>query len=103
MNIKKSILLRVRIAFLLVFIFAAAVAIKVGRIQLIEGDKWKEISDEMTFQYRPVKATRGNIYSDNGSLLATSLPFYKVAFDATIASAIYHWFRFVSLSIITVF
>ncbi|MCH8318293.1 MAG: transpeptidase family protein, partial [Bacteroidetes bacterium] len=33
-----------------------------------------------------VKATRGNIYSDNGSLLATSLPFYKVAFDPTIAS-----------------
>ncbi len=86
MNIKKSILLRVRIAFLLVFIFAAAVAIKVGRIQFFEGEKWKEVSDQMTFQYRPVKATRGNIYSDNGSLLATSLPFYKVAYDATIAS-----------------
>ncbi|HNP19962.1 MAG TPA: penicillin-binding protein [Fulvivirga sp.] len=86
MNIKKSILLRVRIAFLLVFIFAAAVAIKVGRIQFFEGEKWKEVSDQMTFQYRPVKATRGNIYSDNGSLLATSLPFYKVAYDATIPS-----------------
>ncbi len=86
MNIKKSILLRVRIAFLLVFVFAAAVAIKMGRIQFLEGDKWQEISNQMTFQYRPVKATRGNIYSDNGSLLATSLPFYKVAFDATIAT-----------------
>jgi cell division protein FtsI (penicillin-binding protein 3) len=85
-NIKKSILLRVRIAFLLVFLFAAAVAVKVGRIQFFEGEKWKEVSDQMSFQYRPVKATRGNIYSDNGSLLATSLPFYKVAFDATIAS-----------------
>ncbi len=71
---------------MLVFIFAAAVAIKVGRIQFFEGEKWKEVSDQMTFQYRPVKATRGNIYSDNGSLLATSLPFYKVAYDATIPS-----------------
>ena len=86
MNIKKSILLRVRIAFLLVFLFAAAVAVKVGRIQFFEGEKWKELSNQMSFQYRPVKATRGNIYSDNGSLLATSLPFYKVAFDATIAN-----------------
>ena len=86
MNIKKSILLRVRIAFLLVFLFATAVAVKVGRIQFFEGEKWKEISNQMSFQYRPVKATRGNIYSDNGSLLATSLPFYKVAFDATIPS-----------------
>lgn len=71
---------------MLVFVFATAVAIKVGRIQFFEGEKWKEVSDQMSFQYRPVKATRGNIYSDNGSLLATSLPFYKVAFDATIAS-----------------
>lgn len=86
MNIKKSILLRVRVAFLLVFLFAIAVALKVGRIQFFEGEKWKEISDQISFQYRPVKATRGNIYSDNGSLLATSLPFYKVAFDATIPS-----------------
>ena len=34
---------------------------------------------------KKVKATRGNIYSDNGSLLATSLPFYKVAIDPTLA------------------
>ena len=86
MNIKKSILLRVRVAFLLVFLFATAVTVKVGRIQFLEGEKWQAMSDQISFQYRPVKATRGNIYSDNGSLLATSLPFYKVAFDATIAS-----------------
>ena len=30
-----------------------------------------------------MKATRGNIYSDDGSLLATSAPKYKVAFDPT--------------------
>lgn len=83
MNIKKSILLRVRVAFLLVTVFAVAVVIKVGRIQFSEGEKWKEIADQISFQTRVVKATRGNIYSDNGSLLATDLPFYKVAFDAT--------------------
>jgi len=85
-NIKKSILLRVRVAFLLVTLFAVAIAVKVGDIQFGEGEKWQEIADQITFQYRNVKATRGNIYSDNGSLLATDLPFYKVAFDATIAS-----------------
>ncbi|MEJ7662085.1 MAG: hypothetical protein WKG07_22205 [Hymenobacter sp.] len=26
-------------------------------------------------------ATRGNIYSDNESIMATSLPFYRVAWD----------------------
>jgi len=85
-NIKKSILLRVRVAFLLAALFAVAIAAKVGNIQFGEGEKWQEIADQITFQYKTVKATRGNIYSDNGSLLATDLPFYKIAFDATIAS-----------------
>lgn len=79
MNIKKSILIRVRIAFLAVVIFAVCVAAKVGHIQFVEGEKWTKIGNEISFDYKKVKATRGNIYSDNGSLLATSLPFYKVA------------------------
>ncbi len=62
------------------------VAYKASRIQFSEGDKWKEIADQISFKTRTVKATRGNIYSDNGSLLATDLPFYKVAFDATQSS-----------------
>jgi len=83
-NIKKSILIRVRIAFLAVLIFAVSVAAKVGHIQIIEGDKWTKIGNEISFDYKRIKATRGNIYSDNGSLLATSLPFYKVAIDPTL-------------------
>ena len=84
MNIKKSILLRVRIAFLFVVLFAIAVVIKTGHIQFVEGEKWAKMGAKISFDYKKVKATRGNIYSDNGSLLATSLPFYKVAFDATV-------------------
>ena len=85
MNIKKSILIRVRIAFLGVLVFAVCVAAKVGHIQMIEGPKWKKVAEETMFDYKTIKATRGNIYSDNESLLATSLPFYKVAIDPTVA------------------
>lgn len=85
MNIKKSILIRVRLAFLAVVVFAVCVAAKVGHIQFVEGDKWIRMGNEISFDYKKVKATRGNIYSDNGSLLATSLPFYKVAMDPTLA------------------
>ncbi|MBX2963949.1 MAG: transpeptidase family protein [Cyclobacteriaceae bacterium] len=84
MNIKKSILLRVRVAFLFVLLFAIAVAVKISHIQMVEGEKWVQLGEQISFDYKKVKATRGNIYSDNGSLLATSLPFYKVAFDATL-------------------
>lgn len=85
MNIKKSILVRVRIAFLGVTLFAFFIAAQVGNIQLLQGEKWKKIEEETTFDYKKVRATRGNILSDNGSLLATSLPFYKVAIDPTLA------------------
>ncbi len=87
MNIKKSILVRVRVAFLCVMVFAVCVAAKIGHIQFVDGDKWEKMSEEINFDYKKVKATRGNIYSDNGSLLATSLPFYKVAIDPTLAKA----------------
>ena len=86
MNIKRSILLRVRVAFILVALFALAVAIKIGFIQFSEGEEWNRIAQQISYKNQVVKATRGNIYSDNGSLLATSLPFYEVAFDATRAS-----------------
>ena len=84
MNIKKSILIRVRVAFLAIVVFAVCVAAKVGHIQFAEGEKWTRISNEISFDYKKVNATRGNIYSDNGSLLATSLPFYKIAIDPTL-------------------
>jgi cell division protein FtsI (penicillin-binding protein 3) len=84
-NIKKSIVLRVRLAFLFVFLFCVAIVVKLVKIQTVDGDKWKKLAKANILQYRVVKAMRGNIYSDNGSLLATSLPFYKLAMDPTIA------------------
>lgn len=81
MNIKNSILLRVRISFILVFLFALAIVYKIVIVQFVEGDKWNALAAEIGLQYREVKATRGNILSDNGSLLATSIPFYRLAID----------------------
>jgi len=86
MNIRKSILLRVRVAFLAFLIFGLAIVYRITHLQFVEGDKWENLADEIGLQYRKIEATRGNIYSDNGSLLLTSLPFYKLAFDPTVAS-----------------
>jgi cell division protein FtsI (penicillin-binding protein 3) len=82
-NIKKSILLRVRVAFIAVVLFSIAIVAKIGHVQIAEGKKWADMGERISFAHKRVKATRGNIYSDNGSLLATDLPFYKIAFDAT--------------------
>jgi len=83
-NIRKSILLRVRIAFVAVLLFAMLVVGRIAQIQWVEGSKWAEQAQKEIFEFDTVPATRGNIYAENGSLLATSLPFYKVAFDPTV-------------------
>jgi len=43
------------------------------------------MADDIGLEYITVKAVRGNIYSDNGSLLATSLPEYRIAFDPSVS------------------
>ena len=88
MNIRKSILLRVRLAFLGFLIFGLAVAYRIFDLQVIEGQRWENMADEIGLQYKTIKATRGNIYSDNGSLLLTSLPFYKVALDPSVSDEV---------------
>ena len=85
MNIRRSIILRVRIAFLIICLVAVSVVVRMVHLQYVEGDKWNAKADNIGLKYKKVKATRGNIYSDNGSLLATSLPLYRVAFDPTVS------------------
>ncbi len=87
MNIKRSIVLRVRVVFILIALTSAAIPYRIAQLQLSEGDKWREKAETINFQYREVPATRGNIYAGDGSLLATSLPFYRVAMDPTIAKS----------------
>ena len=80
-SVKKSIVTRVRLAFLGVAVFSSAIFWKATKIQFQEGGKWRALEQERRISYQPVPATRGNIYSDNESIMATSLPFYRVAWD----------------------
>ncbi len=84
MSVKTDIVLRVRIAFLLVALFGVLIILKIGKIQIIDGKKWKDKAASISFSERQIKATRGNIYAADGSLLSTSLPFYRVAFDPSV-------------------
>ena len=86
MSIKRDIVLRVRIAFLLTFLVAGAVIFRIAKVQYVEGDKWRSMGETLGMQVMNVKATRGNIYADDGSLLATSLPFYRLAIDPYLPS-----------------
>lgn len=83
MNVKKTILIRVRIVFLLVAVFAIGIGYRIFHIQFVDGSYWR--SKRSTFAIREIAATRGNIYADDGSLLATSIPKYRVGFDPRVS------------------
>ncbi len=82
MTIRKTILVRVYLAFGLMVLGAFAVFAKMLHLQYVDGGEWRAIADSLTIQERVVEAARGNIYSNDGSLLATSVPEYELRFDA---------------------
>lgn len=74
-------LLRTRFAFLWVALFAIAIVGKLTYIQVLQAEYWTKEAETVRLVHRRIKAPRGNIYASDGSLLATSLPFYQVALD----------------------
>jgi cell division protein FtsI (penicillin-binding protein 3) len=84
MNIKKSILLRIRIAFLVILVISLAAIARIWNLQHSQGDRWEQKFTKRDIRFRKIPAQRGNIYATDGSLLATSIPYYKVAIDPTI-------------------
>ncbi len=81
MSIKRDIAWRVYLAFLLIAGLGIAIIVKAGQIQIAEGEKWRSMADSLITSYRSVEAERGNILSRDGSLLATSIPYFEVRMD----------------------
>ncbi len=83
-NVKRSILNRIFFSFTCVVVFAFLVLYYIFNIQIAEGTKWRSLSDSLTLKYKVIHAVRGNIYSDDGTLLATSVPRYEIRMDLTV-------------------
>lgn len=81
MSIRKDILLRVYFTFILLALVGVAIFGRAVHIQFFQGNKWKKMSDSLTTDFIDVEAGRGNIYSEDGNLLATSLPEYEIRMD----------------------
>lgn len=81
MSIKRDILWRIYLAFFVFCVGGVAIVGKTFVIQTVEGEHWRSLADSTFTAYVPIDAERGNILSEDGSLLATSLPFFEVRFD----------------------
>ncbi|WMW78219.1 penicillin-binding protein [Flavobacterium sp. 20NA77.7] len=69
------------VAAILIFM-SIAVSVKLFNIQWVNGQYYRELAKERSVHNFEIPANKGNIYSVDGSLLATSIPEYAIYFDA---------------------
>lgn len=80
--IRDILIFRSRVVFAIIAILAIAVLYKLSRIQFVEKKKWLAKVEKVQRQTRTIRAMRGNIYASDGkSLLATSVPKYRIGID----------------------
>ena len=84
---EKNILNRLYFIAGFMFIFSLLVVYKLVDIQFVHGDQYRELADKRTIKNVVIPANRGNVYSADGSLLATSVPKYDIRIDAITPSS----------------
>lgn len=83
---KKNIMNRAYLVTLSLILFSFVLIAKLVHIQFSEGDKYREIASKRTLKRDILKPSRGNIFADDGSILATSMARYEVRWDAAVPS-----------------
>lgn len=78
----KGIVYRIYIVAFLIIVLAIGIVVKLTDIQWVKGDHYRELAKERTVKNFVIPANKGNVYSADGSLLATSIPSYNIRFDA---------------------
>ena len=86
MEQQKQIMNRFYLFVLGLFLFAIVLIWKLVFIQMQEGDYYRELAQQRTVKNVVLQPSRGNIYSDDESLLATTVPRYEIRWDAKVPS-----------------
>ena len=80
MDRKNELRLRVYIVLIGFIFLSVLILLKVVKINVIEGEKWRSKA-EQNLKWIPVNADRGDIFTESGQLLATSITFFDIHMD----------------------
>ncbi|MGB5464129.1 MAG: penicillin-binding protein, partial [Aureibaculum sp.] len=83
---KKNILNRLYLLTGCLFLFAIAITYKLIDIQFVKGNYYRDQAEERTVRNFEIAANRGNVYTSDGSLLATSVSKFDIRMDAVTVS-----------------
>ncbi|NIJ50990.1 penicillin-binding protein [Dyadobacter arcticus] len=93
-NNKKALIGRARTVGWMLLLLAILVFVKLIRVQYYDefkGKTWAEYSVKNDLKLDTIPAMRGNIYSNDNSLLATSLPYYFIGLDTKTSDSAYFY------------
>ena len=71
---------RLNMLFLIVFIFFAAIILRLAYVQLVEGEQYKHDLELYSTRELPIPAPRGRILDRNGEVLVSNKPVYTVTY-----------------------
>lgn len=78
---KDQILTRTGVIYGIVVVMAVAVFLRIIFLQFVQSDKWAAMAEKIVYRRGVDKASRGDILSDDGRILASSVPYYTVYMD----------------------
>ena len=80
-EVKRDILWRVYLCFILLVIICVCIIGKAFNIQQVQGKNWRAMSDSLHQKIEEVEAERGTIYSADGQMLSTGIPQFDMYID----------------------
>jgi cell division protein FtsI (penicillin-binding protein 3) len=81
MEVKRDILWRVYVCFIGIAVLCLVVLGKAFYIQRVQGAYWRSLSDSLHQKFIEMDAERGSIYSEDSSMLSTSIPYFNIYID----------------------
>ena len=78
---KTDTLWRTYLVYFLVLIFAIAIIAKIIVVQTRDNKELVKLAEQREYRVDTLEASRGNIFSADGQLMATTIPLYDVFFD----------------------
>ncbi len=78
---KTDTLWKTYLVYFLVLLFGIAIIVKIILVQTKDSKELQQLAEKQEYRMQTLEASRGNIYSSDGQLMATSIPLYDVYFD----------------------
>jgi len=82
MSVKREILRRVTVIYLSFLLLGLVIVGRILYLQVFEKEKWMEQANSYSLKTMNIDANRGSINAADGRLLASSVPYYEIHFDA---------------------